>query len=80
EEDRVLQPKPEIKKINNSNVIKIAVIGAEDDVVLEKDKQLEELKRDNYKIFQENIGHDIPIEIKLKYYNKFCSQINLPSR
>ena len=75
DEDREIQPKPKDIKRRNYDVKKIAVICVEDEAIVEKDKQMSELQKDKYEIHHEKIGHDIPIKIKMKYYNDFINEL-----
>ena len=74
-EDRELQPQPKNIKSKNKDCIKIAILGLDDDVIIEKEKQIRELNKDNYNIFKEKIGHDIPKRIKVSYFEEFINLI-----
>lgn len=56
----------------NSN--QIVIIGLNDDISL-PETQLLNVKQLNCKIYVENIGHDIPSDIKLMYYNIFLAEL-----
>lgn len=72
-ESTQLQPIPnyvkELPPYNNQ----IAVVGSEDEDVL-PENQLKFLEATKCRIFIENINHDIPDDIKIKYFNKFIKQ------
>lgn len=51
------------------------VIGMNDNIV-EPEKQMKGIKNLTNNVFFEDIGHDIPVKIKLKYFNKFIKAIN----
>ncbi len=58
-------------KLNNNQIV---VIGLNDDESL-PEVQIKNLKESNCKIYIENIGHDIPNDIKLMYYNIFLAEL-----
>lgn len=70
DDDLKLLPIPgEVKKIKPYKY-QMAMVGSKDDVINPKDQKIQ-LRKGQCKIFIEEIGHDIPIGVLKKYYNKF---------
>lgn len=68
-----LHPIPESVKEIAPYHNQMLILGSEDDMIL-PEEQMNIFKKSNCKIFVEKIDHDIPDDIKIKYFNKFIAQ------